>query len=188
MRSDKQIEASRRNGALSRGPLSIDGKAAFARNATTDGLSAYDVLLRQESLEQFEQLLQTIQTNIARFAPQDDTEHRIVEEYSVAGWRLRRAWTLIAALIDNRMDAMAANLDQTYQELDHATRAALAHDYAPAVSMSLRELENHVSRYSRATDRAIRRLQQLRQFHPTPPSPRKTVSKCILWETNPRGV
>jgi Mg2+ and Co2+ transporter CorA len=91
---------------------------------------------------------------------------RIVEEYSVAEWRLRRAWTLIAALIDNRMDSMAADLDQTYEQLDHATRAALAHDHSTKTTMSLRELENHVSRYSRATDRAIRRLQHLRKLAP----------------------
>ena len=163
MRSDKQIEASRRNGALSRGPLTSEGKAITSRNAITHGLKARDILLRHESPQQFEQLLNS---NLARFAPQDDTEMRIVEEYSVAEWRLRRAWTLIAALIDNRMDSMAADLDQTYEQLDHATRAALAHDHSTKTTMSLRELENHVSRYSRATDRAIRRLQHLRKLAP----------------------
>jgi hypothetical protein len=163
MRSEKQIEASRRNGALSRGPLTPEGKAVTSRNAITHGLKARDVLLRHESPQQFEQLLNS---NIARFAPQDDTEMRIVEEYSVAEWRLRRAWTLIAALIDNRMDSMAADLEESYEHLDHATRAALAHDHSTKTTMSLRELENHVSRYSRATDRAIRRLQHLRKLAP----------------------
>ena len=163
MRSDKQIEASRRNGALSRGPLTSEGKAITSRNAITHGLKARDVLLRHESPKQFEQLLNS---NLARFAPQDDTEMRSVEESSVAEWRLRRAWTLIAALIDNRMDSMAADLEESYEQLDHATRAALAHDHSTKTTMSLRELENHVSRYSRATDRAIRRLQHLRKLAP----------------------
>ena len=80
MRSDKQIEASRRNGALSQGPLTSEGKAITSRNAIThglkarDGLSARDILLRHESPQQFERLLNS---NIARFAPQDDTEMRI---------------------------------------------------------------------------------------------------------------
>ena len=163
MRSDKQIEASRHNGARSQGPLTPEGKSVTSRNAITHGLNARDILLRHESPQQFEQLLNS---NLARFAPQDDTEMRIVEEYSVAEWRLRRAWTLIAALIDNRMDSMAADLDQTYEQLDHATRAALAHDHSTKTTMSLRELENHVSRYSRATDRAIRCLQHLRKLAP----------------------
>ena len=135
MRSDKQIEASRHNGARSQGPLTPEGKSVTSRNAITHGLNARDILLRHESPQQFEQLLNS---NLARFAPQDDTEMRIVEEYSVAEWRLRRAWTLIAALIDNRMDSMAADLDQTYEQLDHATRAALAHDQSTKNTMSLR--------------------------------------------------
>lgn len=168
MRSDKQIEASRRNGALSRGPVSIDGKAVSSRNAVTHGLTARDILLRHESPEQFQQLLQS---NFARFAPQDNTETRIVEEYSVAEWRLRRAWTLIAALLDNRMDAMAPELDQQYEHIDYATRAALAHDYSPRGTQSLRELEHHASRYSHACDRALRRLRELRQLPPPCPAP-----------------
>jgi hypothetical protein len=163
MRSDKQIEASRRNGALSHGPITLEGKSITSRNAITRGLQARDILLRHESPQQFEQLLNS---NLARFAPQDETEMRIVEEYSVAEWHLRRAWTLIAALIDNRMDSMAADVDQAYEQLDHATRAALAHDHSTKTTMSLRELENHVSRYFRATDRAIRRLQHLRKLAP----------------------
>ena len=194
MRSDKQIEASRRNGTLSHGPITLEGKSITSRNAITHGLQARDILLRHESPQQFEQLLNS---NLARFAPQDDTEMRIertgpgsaapnqtatsapaalrevrrarvrqIGEYSVAEWRLRRAWTLIAALIDNRMDSMAADVDQAYEQLDHATRAALAHDHSTKTTMSLRELENHVSRYSRATDRAIRRLQDLRKLAP----------------------
>ena len=64
MRSDKQIEASRRNGAHSQGLLTIEGKAITSRNATTHGLSANDVRLRHESPQQFEQLL-----NLRKLAP-----------------------------------------------------------------------------------------------------------------------
>ncbi len=66
MRSEKQIEPSRHNGALPRGPLSLKGKAVSSRNAVTHGLKARDVLLRHESLEQFEQLLQQLEHHASR--------------------------------------------------------------------------------------------------------------------------
>jgi len=53
MRFDTQLEASRRNGARSLGPLSPDGKDPSSRNAITRGLSAHDALLRLQQLRQF---------------------------------------------------------------------------------------------------------------------------------------
>ena len=104
--TDKQIEASRLNGAKSRGPLSIEG----------------------------------------------------------AEWRVRRAWSLISALIDNNSDKMAADVDSEYASIDEVTRTALAHDFSLPNTHSIRELESHVARYSRQCDRALRRLKDIRSL------------------------
>ncbi|MCC6586732.1 MAG: hypothetical protein IT168_08585 [Bryobacterales bacterium] len=159
--TEKQIEASRLNGAKSRGPVSIEGRSISSQNATTHGLNARRILLKNESVDEFNELLQS---NYAQFLPQTPPEMRIVEEYSVAEWRVRRAWSLISALVDNNSDKMAADIDSEYASIDEVTRTALAHDFSLPNTHSIRELESHVARYSRQCDRALRRLKDMRSL------------------------
>jgi len=53
-RSDAQIEASRINGALSRGPVTEEGKASSSRNATRHGLLSNTILIAGESRTDFD--------------------------------------------------------------------------------------------------------------------------------------
>ena len=159
--TEKQIEAARLNGAKSRGPVSIEGRSISSLNATTHGLNARRILLKNESVDEFNELLQS---NYAHFLPQTPPEMRIIEEYSVAEWRVRRAWALITALVDNNTDKMAADVDSEYASIDEVTRTALAHDFSLPNTHSIRELETHVARYSRQCDRALRRLKDMRSL------------------------
>ena len=60
MASERQIAASRRNGRLSRGPKTKEGKARSSGNALRHGLSARKYLLAGESEEEFLRLAEDL--------------------------------------------------------------------------------------------------------------------------------
>ncbi len=73
-----QSEASRRNGALSAGPVTLDGKARSAANATRHGLRAGPFrLFANEDPATFEALFQAL---LARHNPADAVERHWVEQ------------------------------------------------------------------------------------------------------------
>src|SRR6185312_8858774 len=110
VRTEAQQAASRANGAKSRGPITEDGKrksaanAAFstgprtpegrarsARNADRSALLADAILLRDESKDQFIELLHEYQLLLE---PEGFVENRIVHIIAVNEWRRQRMWTL----------------------------------------------------------------------------------------------
>ena len=83
MRTVKQIEASRENGAKSHGPVTEEGKAISARNNTRHGLLAQAVVIIGESPESFTALLDKL---VAEHQPQILSEMIQVEKMAVAYW------------------------------------------------------------------------------------------------------
>ena len=100
MRSPKQIEASRANGALSKGPITPQGKAISSRNSLRDGLLARTVVLEAESTERFLALLEGY---LLEFQPVTATEVSLVEALAVAKWRQLRVWGVQKSAIDRDM-------------------------------------------------------------------------------------
>ena len=97
-----QSEASRRNGALSAGPVTIDGKARSAANANRHGLRAGPFrLLADEDPAAFNALLQAL---LARHNPADAVERHWVEGLAMALWRQRRADHLEDRILDAGTD------------------------------------------------------------------------------------
>src|SRR5918911_5576219 len=95
--SSAQSAASRANGALSRGPVTPEGKARSAQNATRHNLrGAAFRLLPGEDRAEFEALLAEL---VERHAPADDPERACVEEIAFARWRLLRVASLEAAAV-----------------------------------------------------------------------------------------
>src|SRR5882757_10588197 len=60
-RSEKQIAASRANGALSHGPVTPEGKAISSRNSLRHGMLAKTIVLEGESLDHFCTFIRTIE-------------------------------------------------------------------------------------------------------------------------------
>jgi len=107
MRSEKQRQASRANGARSRGPTTPAGKAASAansaqstgpvtpqgkarsaRNAIRHGMLAYSTVLETESVELFNEIIADYHQELQPVTP---IEIRYVETMAAAEWRRLRA-------------------------------------------------------------------------------------------------
>src|SRR6266446_1209579 len=98
MRSQKQNEASRINGARSRGPVSEQGKQNSARNAVRHGLLAGTVVLKEESHQRFLDLLKDF---MYEFQPTTATQVTLIETMTVARWRQIRVWSAQKNAIDH---------------------------------------------------------------------------------------
>src|SRR3981081_2605014 len=105
MSSNLQIQASRANGAKSRGPVTPEGRARSSQNAIRHGFNAQTLVLGNESPDEFEKLLLSY---IARWQPADAVEMDLVEEMVAAKWRQRRMWGVETAAYDLRMEQQEA--------------------------------------------------------------------------------
>ena len=98
-RSPAQIEAARRNGARSRGPVTPEGEARSRLNALRHGLAAADhLVLDGEDGAAYEELLRDL---VEDFAPGTATEARLVSRLAAALWKQDRADRLEAEVLAN---------------------------------------------------------------------------------------
>jgi hypothetical protein len=91
--------ASRRNGAKSRGPKTIEGKARSAQNALKHGLRAQKhIVLPGESATEFEALEAAL---LEELAPDGALQAVLARRVVAAAWRLERAERLEAGLFEH---------------------------------------------------------------------------------------
>jgi hypothetical protein len=92
--SPARAEASRRNGARSKGPTTPEGKARAARNALMHGLCAeHHVVVEGESPEKFAAFEAAL---VADLAPAGALQTLLAGRIARAAWRLERAECLAA--------------------------------------------------------------------------------------------
>jgi hypothetical protein len=98
--SSARAEASRRNGARSRGPVSPEGKARSAQNALKHGLRAEKyVVLPDEDAAGFAALAAALSDELA---PEGVLQGILVRRVAQAAWRLDRADRLEAEVLEER--------------------------------------------------------------------------------------
>ena len=98
--SSARAEASRKNGARSRGPRTAEGKARSAQNALKHGLRAEKyVVLRDEDRDAFAALEAAI---IGELAPEGVLQTILARRIARAAWRLERAERLEVELFEER--------------------------------------------------------------------------------------
>ena len=161
-----KAEASRRNGAQSKGPATPEGKTRAAQNSTTHGLNSAVVVLKNESQEEYEGLLSDY---IRYHNAVGSIELDLVHEIAANRWRLRRCLRLESAAFDaaieNNPDEV---LDSTFGQ-----------------NGALRQLSRYEGRLRRAYERAtaeLRRIQSEREAaaEQAKPSPVRNEPKSYL--------
>jgi hypothetical protein len=101
--SNARAEASRKNGARSRGPKTPEGKARSAQNALKHGLRAQKyVVLPEEDAAEFADLETAL---IAELAPVGALQTMLARRVAVAAWRLARADRIEVDLFEKRRHA-----------------------------------------------------------------------------------
>ena len=128
MRTQNQKQASRANGAKSRGPITPEGKLASSRNATTHGMLSGTIVLGGESEERFNALLADLH---AELQPQTTVEITLVENMAVARWRQMRIWGIEKANMEHQMRVGA--------EARGASEDEIAEDTHPQTERNARE-------------------------------------------------
>jgi hypothetical protein len=109
MTSPEQIEANRRNAALSTGPRTQDGKAASSLNGTRHGLLARELLVRGESEVDFAAFAQGVQ---ARLAAVGELEIFVMNRVISSAWRLRRAVSVESAVFNSDAQPTSDDVSQ----------------------------------------------------------------------------
>jgi len=160
MSSLRRTQSSRANGALSKGPVTPEGKLHSSQNAIIHGLLADCIVLQDESRENF---LALLQQHVDRFQPADEVEFGMIEEMCAARWRQRRAWAIETRLFEIQIARPPDG--------DSLDRMAGAIDFmAAAPSLSL--VHRYETRLHILYQRALRNLITLRKVKvPNEPSP-----------------
>ena len=175
--SESRQNSSRLNGAKSNGPVTVEGKARVSENAIKHGLLAKAIVLRWESQELFEAFQRSY---MERYQPADDAEYLLVEEIIAAKWRLRRLWACENRLLSFETDRMEADLKDKFENMDIATRVALAYKENCDNSRAMSNLQRHearLSREARLADKQLRELQAVRKPCPEPPATQNLQNK-----------
>jgi hypothetical protein len=164
MRTDKQQQASRENGAHSNGPASSQGKANSAKNSLKHGLTARNpILLSIEDEEAYEQIRVEYEN---LFRPANIVERQLVDEMVSVQWRRQRAEALEAATLEEAIKSTASG------------SVAEAYDHALNHGKSLLNLQRLADRLSRHYLRLLKTFETVRDA--TAPS-----SENQSWQNEP---
>ena len=184
MQSDKQFRASQANGALSRGPVTEQGKRNSAGNNFRHGLLAQTVVLEEESTERFLELYAAF---IDEYQPRTASQVSLVETMVVARWRQLRVWGAQKTAMDRDMALQDPSVGPP------AVRALLALRGSPESSCPPDVLLRYEIAFDRQFSRALARLltlqslpaRQTAPYHPETPAGQTWKEKIFHCDLNP---
>ncbi len=168
MRTDKQREASRKNGAKSRGPKTPEGKAISSMNAVRRDLLSKTLLLRDESNAHFQAVLQEL---LAEFQPLPGYETSRVEVMAIARWRQLRLLGMESDAISHEVNNHRDMAQEPFSDLTHAVFATRSlTDRSRLLSYISRELNSCELQHTRAHRALVKaQTQRAKKFHAIEP-------------------
>jgi hypothetical protein len=116
----KRISAA--NSVHSTGPITPEGKARVSLNALDHGLLAKSVILPEENEDGF---LYHLASLTAIYQPEDYEEHFIVEKMAFADWLHLRNWCCEMALVVRATRQQAMTSDELTNEMHLDTRRCI---------------------------------------------------------------
>jgi hypothetical protein len=152
-----RAEASRQNGAKSRGPVTDAGKAASSQNALRHGEYATNLTLKFENDEAFIRILAALES---QFPPQTEFEADLILTMAHARWRTVRMWSLEKSTLDQAIDTACAN--NTNPEAELMGLISTAHQQLTDTSGVLRMIDRCENRYQRIFSRTLKELLKIR--------------------------
>ena len=160
MSSQRRIDASRANGALSHGPKTPEGRALSDAARLTHGLTSRRTLVADESEEALRALRETY---TLYFQPETQLELDWLEEFIASRWRLIRITSMETALLTLEVDHQAPEVKETFAVCETETRIAMAFRALADDSNALGLLNRYEARIRRTHDKLYRRLEARRK-------------------------
>jgi hypothetical protein len=163
MSSQNRVETSRRNGALSRGPKTPEGRRASSQNAITHGLTAEMVVLNNEDQGQFDLILANY---VREFNVVGQIEHDLVAEMVASVWRRFRLVRMESDFLNYRMQQEVELTKHTKRVLTKSEHQGAAWMAAAGKNDCLNKFSRHDSRirkYFRQTLEELAVLQSARK-------------------------
>jgi hypothetical protein len=151
-RTSAQVEAARRNGARSRGPVTPEGKRRSSANALKHGRSAlHHLILEGEDPDELEGLTARL---LGEIGAEGELEARLVRRLAVAFWKGERAERMEVALLDGAPGVKPPTRGGTWEEAD------------PAETFDVKRfnaVRGHQAAQGREIGRCLKELRQLRR-------------------------
>jgi hypothetical protein len=164
-RTPAQAEASRRNGAKSRGPASPEGKAISSQNARKHGLRARQLHLAPDEQEDFDDLSETYYQH---YLPSTPFESYLVDQCVTADWLLMRARAMQSSLIELELAESASDIEQAYPNIDRTGMLTIGFRLLNERTSAFSVLDAHQGRLLRQFTRFTAQLESAREQAPQP--------------------
>lgn len=157
--SQKAAQASRENGARSRGPITEAGKQRSQRSNLIHGARAKTDLILPEDRQAYDAIVNDF---LQRFQPASNFELEFVEQMVSACWRRRRHSSVLQQLWNEAVTEVARDYapgSLSRQALATKAHAKLLADNAPILTLEVAEL-----RESRKFHNAVRHLRDQQKW------------------------